>query len=52
MRAGMVTVKITRAETPDAKKLASAEASPACSKSKGAYCEALVIKSHIKVKWA
>lgn len=30
IRAGIVTPKITRAETPEAKKLASVEASPAC----------------------
>lgn len=35
----MVTAKITSAETPEAKKLASEEVSPALWKSCGAYCE-------------
>ena len=37
MRAGMVTAKITMAEIPEARKEASAEARPACSKRRGAY---------------
>jgi hypothetical protein len=37
MVAGIVTPKITRAETPEARNLAELEARPACWKRMGAY---------------
>jgi hypothetical protein len=37
MRAGMVTPKMTRAETPEARKDASEDERPACWKRRGAY---------------
>lgn len=42
MRAGIVTLNITIAETPEARKEASEEARPACAKRSGAYLMMLV----------
>jgi hypothetical protein len=37
MVAGIVTAKMTRPDTPDARKLASFDDKPACLKTRGAY---------------